>query len=188
MIGVRGYIIVVVLCCAIWAAFKLYNRKSNPFKNLWFWLTILLLFAGLKTFEYFIWKSLGHVYNVEQKIAEGNHQDSIARNVQGVNNSIHIISLYKHENVWVLDDPGADLKREPFIEGIPEIIDSLVWDISNAEHGFTLYFSDQPMPNYELSLTWKREQYYGNWYEADGFDLEGWLCPALFEYYKGAPE
>ena len=105
-----------------------------------------------------------------------------------ISNSIHMISPYKWQGVWVFDDPRVNLKKEPFVEGIPEIIDSLVWDIPDAENGFTLYFSDQAMPGYELSLTWIREQYYGNWYVADGFGLEGWLCPSLFEYYDTAPE
>ena len=33
-------------------------------------------------------------------------------------------------------NPATDLSREPFVEGIPEMIDDLVSDIPNAGNGF----------------------------------------------------
>ena len=142
-----------------------------------FWLTTLIL-------------SLCISCTSEQKDAntEQSRGSDVPEVKQVTNNSIHTISPYKYLGVWVFDDARVGLSKEPFVEGIPEIIDSLVWDIPDAENGFTLYFSDRPMPSYELSLTWKRAELYGNWYEADGYEMEGWLCPSLFEYYEDAPE
>ena len=28
----------------------------------------------------------------------------------------------------------------------------------------------------------------GNWYGSDDPPMEGWLCPALFKYYRSAPK
>jgi hypothetical protein len=28
----------------------------------------------------------------------------------------------------------------------------------------------------------------GNWYFSPQFQLEGWLCPALFKYFEAAPQ
>jgi hypothetical protein len=32
-----------------------------------------------------------------------------------------------------------------------------------------------------------REEFGGNWYQADEPPMEGWLCPALFRYFETAP-
>ena len=44
-----------------------------------------------------------------------------------------------------------------------------------------------PFPAYDLKLDWLREGDGGNWYWAEQFELEGWLCPALFRYFDEAP-
>jgi len=53
------------------------------------------------------------------------------------------------------------------------MIDRVVADIPNAEHGFTLIFAASPFPG-------------GNWYRSADLDMEGWLCPALFRYFDQA--
>jgi hypothetical protein len=40
----------------------------------------------------------------------------------------------------VFDDPAVGLKAEPFVSGIPEMIDALVQDIPQADRGFRLLF------------------------------------------------
>jgi hypothetical protein len=37
---------------------------------------------------------------------------------------------------WVFDDEAAGLVREPFVGGVPAMIDELVSDIPDAESGF----------------------------------------------------
>ena len=102
-------------------------------------------------------------------------------------NAISVLYPYKYEDMWVFDDPDVDLRREPFVAGIDEMITRLVANIPNAEKGFRLLFSPTPFPGYTVKLEWRREEYGGNWYYSPSFDMEGWLCPALFRYFGKAP-
>jgi len=98
-----------------------------------------------------------------------------------------VIFPYQYESTWVFDDSAVELMREPFVFGVPEMIDELVNDIPNASKGFKLIFSKKPFPDYQQKLSWVREEYEGNWYTINGKD-EGWLCPALFKYFDAAPQ
>src|SRR3989304_434856 len=104
-------------------------------------------------------------------------------------NQIMVIAPYWVEQLgaWVFDDPCMGLKQEPFISGVPEMIDYLVRDIPNARQGFRLLFSAEPFPGWQKRLTWQREEYDGRWYASDDPPMEGWLCPALFRYFSSAP-
>jgi hypothetical protein len=79
------------------------------------------------------------------------------------------------------------LDREPFVAGIPTMIDEMVAEIPNAKDGFRLTFSDRPFPGAQVELTWLREELGGNWYRSSVSQEEGWLCPALFSYFDQAP-
>ena len=103
-------------------------------------------------------------------------------------NAIMVIAPYKYAGTWVIDDPAVGLSREPFVSGIPELIDEMVKDIPDAEKGFRLLFSTQAFPGYTHQLTWRRGDKSGNWYYSEQYDKEGWLCPALFKYYAEAPK
>lgn len=104
-------------------------------------------------------------------------------------NQILVIAPYWLESAhtWVFDDPATGLVQEPFVSGLPEMIDDLVADIANARQGFRLLFSAAPFPGYQRRLQWLREEMGGNWYRADQPAIEGWLCPALFRYFDQAP-
>jgi hypothetical protein len=102
-------------------------------------------------------------------------------------NAIGVIAPYKYEGTWVFDDPAVGLVREPFVSGIDMMIDRLVASIPDAERGFRLLFSSSPFPGHTVKLEWLREEYGGNWYYSPQFDMEGWLCPALFRYFDTAP-
>lgn len=103
-------------------------------------------------------------------------------------NSIFVIVPYKYYGTWVFDDPRVGLVREPFVAGIPEMIDKLVKDIPNADKGFRLLFSASPFPGYTIKLTWVRGERGGHWYFCEEYNSEGWLCPALFKYFDEAPK
>jgi hypothetical protein len=104
-------------------------------------------------------------------------------------NSLLILAPYKFAGTWVFDDPSAGLLREPFVNGIPEIIDDMVKDVPQAEAGFRLLFCAQPFPGHTHKLTWLRADVHsGNWYRCEQTGKEGWLCPALFKYYREAPK
>ena len=113
---------------------------------------------------------------------------SDAKDVNAVSsNSLMVIAPYRHNGMWVFDDPAVGLSREPFIAGIDKMIDKLVADISDAERGWKAIFSASPFPGHEVKLEWRREESGGNWYYSDKYQMEGWLCPALFKYFDKAP-
>lgn len=103
-------------------------------------------------------------------------------------NVLTVIQPYWYIDTWVFDDESVGLDKEPFVQGIPEMIDRLVEDIPNARSGFMLLFSSQPFAGYQVELTLVREEYGGHWYKAKDEGAEGWLCPALFKYFESAPE
>jgi len=102
-------------------------------------------------------------------------------------NVIHVIVPYRHASTWVFDDPRVGLSQEPFVSGIPEMIDAIVADIPNAEKGFRLLFSAAPFPGYQVKLEKVRTEYEGTWYRWVENNAEGWLCPALLLYYPEPP-
>lgn len=102
-------------------------------------------------------------------------------------NSILIIAPYRYQGTWVFDDDSVGLVREPFVSGVPEMIDVLVQDIPQANEGFRLLFSARPFPGHQKKLRWLRGDSQGNFYEMDDPRMEGWICPALFKYYSTPP-
>jgi hypothetical protein len=102
-------------------------------------------------------------------------------------NSILVIHPYKIEGVWVFDDPAVGLVQEPFVSGADTILDRMVEGIAAAESGVTVFFAASPFPGYQHEFEWRREEFGGNWYYSRRFDMEGWLCPALFKYFETAP-
>jgi len=104
-------------------------------------------------------------------------------------NALFVIAPYRHSGLWVFDDPAVGLVKEPFVSGIDTMIDKIVTakKIADAENGFTVIFSAQPFPGYDLKLEWRRTEHGGNWYYSPHLEMEGWLCPALFRYFDNAP-
>lgn len=102
-------------------------------------------------------------------------------------NALMVIAPYKFSGMWVFDDPAVGLTREPFVSGIDTMIDRLVASIPNADRGFRLVFSARPFPGHNVKLEWRREESGGNWYYCPEYNMEGWLCPALFRYFDQAP-
>ena len=103
-------------------------------------------------------------------------------------NSISVIFPYKRYGVWVFDDAVAGLVQEPFVSGVPEMIEHWTKEIPDAENGFVLLFSSAPFPSYQSELARVREEFGGNWYRDTSTGMQGWLCPALYKYFEAAPE
>ncbi|KAF0245431.1 MAG: hypothetical protein FD180_1654 [Planctomycetota bacterium] len=103
-------------------------------------------------------------------------------------NFLRVINPYKTDGTWVFDDPVASLVQEPFVSGIPEMIERLTAGIPGAEKGFRMLFAPGPFPGAMAELSWVREDMGGNWYRWTQASMEGWLCPALFKYFDKAPE
>lgn len=104
-----------------------------------------------------------------------------------MSNQILVIKPYWYSGTWVFDDPATGLVQEPFVSGIPAMIDDLVADIPNARQGFRLLFSAAPFPEFQRKLKWVRTEFEGNWYRMEQPPMEGWLCPAMFRYFDVAP-
>jgi hypothetical protein len=102
-------------------------------------------------------------------------------------NALRIIVPYWYDDTWVFDDPNVGLEREPFVSGIPDMINMLVREIPNARKGFRLIFSKGPFPGYQMEVSWVREEHGGHWYRLNDLSMEGWLCPALFRYFDSPP-
>jgi len=138
-----------------------------------------------KTFN--IWRVLAIVTSVVVLAAAVAWQRGYLRPV-GVypSNSLMVIAPYRYAGTWVFDDPAVGLKKEPFVNGIPDMINDMVKDSPNADQGFRLLFSAQPFPGHTIKLTWRRGDAYGNWYYCQQSKKEGWLCPGLFKYYSAA--
>ena len=102
-------------------------------------------------------------------------------------NSLMVIVPYKYEGLWVFDDAAVGLSKEPFIAGIDTLIDRATANIPDAQNGFRAIFSRTEFPGANFKLEWRRAESGGNWYYSPEFNQEGWLCPALFKYFKSAP-
>ena len=109
-------------------------------------------------------------------------------------NAIQVIFPYQQDGVWMFDDESKGLAREPFVCGMPEIINLLVASVKDARNGFAMYFSEHPFPGHQLQLERLSAEMGGNWYRltANGTEMQGemkgWLCPALFRYFQTAPD
>ena len=103
-------------------------------------------------------------------------------------NNVKCIRPYVWCGLLVFDDPEHGLDKEPFVCGIPEILYRLLKaeNINNYRKGFNLYFSDEKFDGYHLKAERMHEYEQGFWYSAMG--LKGWLCPAMFQYFRYAPE
>jgi hypothetical protein len=99
-------------------------------------------------------------------------------------NSFYVLNIYNHEGAYVFDDPRLGFVREPFVLGMPEIIEH---QMGGPIDTFTAIFSATAFPGYTSVLKRLHEEYGGTWYGLDGTHLQGWLCPALFKYFEVAP-
>lgn len=102
-------------------------------------------------------------------------------------NQINVIHPYIHINQWVFDDKDVGLIKEPFVAGADDMLDYLT---KNGD-GCTLIFSKDEFPDYNFKIFKSDVQgcvgtnyVYNNGKEM----MELWLCPALFKYFKQAPE
>ena len=102
-------------------------------------------------------------------------------------NALMQILAYRLHGGWSFDDASVGLVAEPFVSGIPEMIDILA-DRVGAGEKIVLTFAITPFPGAMLRLDWIREEFGGNWYRWDVEEMDGWLCPALLQYFEKAPQ
>lgn len=100
-------------------------------------------------------------------------------------NQINQIEIYRTKAGWSFDDPNVGLNAEPFVCGIPEIIDQY----SKGQNRVVATFSHSIFPETDTVLTLQMEEHGGGWYKDEmNNQLGGWLCPALFKYFDTIPE
>jgi hypothetical protein len=102
-------------------------------------------------------------------------------------NAIQTISPYRHDGLWVFDDPAKEVEREPFVAGADLILDALAGDADRIR----LLFSDGPFPGATLTAELVRHESGGVWYrvvEGPAVGSEGWLCPVLLRYFPTPPD
>lgn len=104
-----------------------------------------------------------------------------------MNNFMRVIAPYRYEGTWVFDDPEKGLVKEPFVFGADEMVEWIAGQTEGSEKGLLILFSDRPFPGFQKKLTWIREEADGNWYKIDDPEMEGWLCPALLQYFDIPP-
>lgn len=110
-------------------------------------------------------------------------------------NSIMVLRPYNYYGSWVFDDDRVGLVREPFVQGIPEILEAALAEagvpLEEAGKGFLLTFAGSPFPGDpepgQVTLKRLYPESGGNWYE-DQHGRKGWLCPALYKYFPEAPD
>ena len=107
--------------------------------------------------------------------------------VKAMANAMMVIFPYRCQQTWVFDDE-IGLSKEPFVSGVPEMIDLLVQGIPHVDEGFRLLFSTNPFPGYQAKLIWIKEEHGSNWYHWQQKNLEGWLCPAMLKYFSAPPK
>jgi hypothetical protein len=96
-------------------------------------------------------------------------------------NSILVIHPYKHEGVWVFDDPKVGLIQEPFIAGADVILDRMTESIPGAAGGVTVLFSAAPFPGSQFDFHWRREESGGNWYFSPRVWARGLAVPGVVQ-------
>ncbi len=106
-------------------------------------------------------------------------------------NSVFVIEAYRHAGTWAFTDKAKDLIDEPFVCGIPQIIDGVIGG-PRCDRAYIL-FSATPFPGYDVALRADCAEHGGFWYTAIAgpklvFNLRGWLCPATLKYFDGFPD
>jgi hypothetical protein len=111
----------------------------------------------------------------------------------------HIIFLrwQEKQDAWCFDIPIVGIEDEPFVSGMPEIIEHHLiraekLDVART-HGVSVLFSgaaSKPaafeLGNY-FHLVKVKEENNGCWYRDPSTGFEGWLCPNLYQFFAAPP-
>jgi hypothetical protein len=112
------------------------------------------------------------------------------QNNNNLGNAMMALNLYKTGETWMFDDASNDIKAEPFVLGMSEIISDY---LPKGKDKCTAIFSLNKFPTCD-TLNLKQEDANGGWYEvsnSESTNLEGrvgWLCPVTRVYLKAIPK
>lgn len=114
----------------------------------------------------------------------------MAENNNKLGNAMMALNLYKKGETWMFDDDAYDIKAEPFVLGISEIISDY---LPKGKDKCRMIFSLNEFPTCD-ALKLKKEEANGGWYvvtKSSSTELEGregWLCPVARVYLKTIPQ
>lgn len=109
-------------------------------------------------------------------------------------NVMNMIFPWKEGANWIFDDPARGLVREPFVLGIPEMIDEIVELLGLTGEKVKFIFSKNEFPQYHAYIEKTRDEAGSAWYKVgksnigELSDNEGWLCPATLLYFEAMPD
>jgi hypothetical protein len=103
-------------------------------------------------------------------------------------NSIMFLDIRKTGSTWIFDDASRGVVAEPFVQGIPAMIDQVILDtLGGPRNNVRIFFSAQQFPGSSARWDWLLEECGGNWYADVTAKKVGWLCPCLGKYFAVAP-
>lgn len=104
---------------------------------------------------------------------------------------LEIMPYQLADGAWVFDDERVGLLYEPLLRGTDRLINvaTAAVGIADPGQGFRLQFADCPFDGWQYRIDFMSadEELGGNWYFSSDFEIEHWLCPALFAYFSEAP-
>jgi len=111
-------------------------------------------------------------------------------------NNVNYISSYIYEGAWVFDDESRELDKEPFVAGADLLIDAMSGrDKYEYIDSCSFYFSETPLPEYDVVLSKESEDGYDGTYYLVTFPEKNvknegpiWLCPALLKFFDKSPK
>lgn len=111
-----------------------------------------------------------------------------------MSNSLFTIEIYKHAGTWCFTDEKRDLIHEPFVCGIPELINDSIKELDKSLT-YRITFSENKFPGAKDYLRYLLEDSGGAWYskqivdqDVDKHAKNGWLCPATLKFFKCFPK
>ena len=102
-------------------------------------------------------------------------------------NSICRILVRVVDGLWVYNDSKFGVKEQPLVFGMDLILEKMLGQVEGVEDRLNLVFSSIPFPGSEFSLVFVREETEGFVYCWEEKKLQGWLSPALRNYFPEPP-
>lgn len=114
-----------------------------------------------------------------------------------MHNSMLALQLYRNAGTWCFTDESRNLTNEPFVLGMPTIIDKVIKDNNIDSPTPTVIFSSEEFPQCQGYLAYEMFEQGGVWYSLQelhkplkypGETLQGWLCPATLKFFDTHPK
>ena len=103
-------------------------------------------------------------------------------------NAIHVIAPYRRHGTWVFDDARRGLVREAFVAGADDWMEAMAAGVPGGRsRGVVLVFSAREFPGAQRRRAFRRAEHGGAWCWDGVMQHEGWLCGALFDYFRAPP-